>query len=256
VPLRATDIVLPVVGMEPGSSRPRELCGTAFHIGGGAYLTAAHVWKQAQTHPLQAIGMTDTPDTEVVRCHGVWKAEALEAFDLAVLSAPPFGQSFLWSKQLPALLDEVRAFGYPYGLDPESNMLTVRAFKGSVSGGNSLIKLPGRPFGLELSFPCPRGLSGAPLIWFQPEKSRIVGIVLGNQITEMEVYREAEKLVEDGKETLFIKTEALHLGLAIRADAVLSIHSETLGCTIGDWLKTYGLLDGDSLGSGTAPIRG
>lgn len=232
--------------MEPGNSRPRELCGTAFHLGGTAYLTAAHVWRQAKTYPLQAIGMADTPETEVVRCHGVWKAEPLEAFDLAVLHAPPFGQAFLWSAQLPALHDEVRTFGYPYGLDPESKMLNVRAFKGYVVGGDSLINLPGRPFGLELSFPCPRGLSGAPLIAFRPEKSRIVGVVLANRITEIEVYREEEKLVEDGKETLLIKTEALHLGLAIRADAVLSIHSETLGCTIGDWLKKYGLLDGDS----------
>ena len=95
--------------------------------------------------------------------------------------------------------------------------------------------------GLELSFPCPRGLSGAPVIRMKPEPQRIIGVVLASTITDETVYQEEEKSIEDGTETVFTKTEALHLGLAIRADAVFGIKSDLLGCTLGDWLQRHGL---------------
>lgn len=76
---------------------------------------------------------------------------------------------------------------------------------------------------------------------FKQKRERIVGIVLGNQITEMTVYREEETLNEGGEKTTLIKTEALRLGMAIRADVVLTIPSTLLGRTIGDWLQRYGL---------------
>src|SRR5439155_22482682 len=107
---------LPVSGLEhiegKWSSRTREVCGTAFTLGGGAYLTAGHVWKQALTHPIQALGMMDAPDSGTFKNVKIRDAEVLAGYDLAILKAPPFGKSAPWSAQPVALLDTVQAFGY------------------------------------------------------------------------------------------------------------------------------------------------
>jgi len=56
---RATDFVLPVMGTVPEGDKyvSREACGTAFPIGGGVYLTAAHVLARAQTFPMPGLGV-------------------------------------------------------------------------------------------------------------------------------------------------------------------------------------------------------
>jgi hypothetical protein len=244
--LHATDLVLPVGGLVPGetsrTSKLREVCGTAFNIGADAYLTAGHVWKQALTHPLQALGMMDDPQTGRINLHKVTDAEVLDAHDLAVLEARPFGRSFRWTSEGFALQDGVHSFGYPHGFDPDSEAINIRAFRGSIVGGSTIRELPARPPGLEVSFPCPRGLSGAPLIRNDPKPNRVVGVILANHITEMDVYTEKETTKEGEREQVFIKTEALHLGIAIRADVVCAVESRLLGCTIGDWLRRCDLL--------------
>jgi hypothetical protein len=244
--VHATDLALPVMGFERSesswSNKPREICGTAFTIGGGAYLTAAHVWERARTHDMQALGIMHEPETGVFKFHRITDGEGLASLDLAVLrAAVSFGKTFQWSAARVALLDGVRSYGYPFGFDPKTEMLNVRAFRGEIVGGGTLDRLPARPAGLEISFACPRGLSGAPLIRTDPEPQRIIGVVIGNEITEMTVYREEEKLAEGKHEKTLIKTEALHLGIAIRADAVLAATSSLLRCTIGEWLGRYRL---------------
>jgi hypothetical protein len=245
--LRATDLVFPVMGVDveaDGSKKFREACGTAFTIGGGAYLTAGHVWKQASGFALQGLGLgvMRAENDEHITIRRVTHAEMFDAVDLAVLEldVSSLGKTFPWSTESVALLDRVNTFGYPYGFDVESETLTVRAFQGEIVGGRTLRRLSGRPMVHELSFQCPRGLSGAPLIRHEP-KSQIVAVVLGNEITEMTVFTERETLAAGGQETVLIKTEALHLGIAIRASEVLPLHSSLLGCTIGAWLQCHGI---------------
>src|SRR5258708_4143523 len=94
-----TFLALPVVGVEPltdgCAGNTREVCGTAFTVGGGAYLTAGHVWKQAHTHSIQALGMMDEPERGEFKLVKISDGELLEEFDLAVLKAPVrFGDTF------------------------------------------------------------------------------------------------------------------------------------------------------------------
>jgi hypothetical protein len=148
-----------------------------------------------------------------------------------------------WSTQQPALFDDVRTFGYPYGYDAELGTLNIRAFRGEIVGGTSLRTLAAQPPVYELSFACPRGLSGAPLAWWDSKpRGQVVGVVLSNTITEMPVFTETETLAEGGQITKLVKTEALHLGLAIRSGIVAGVPSAMLGCTIGEWLQATGLL--------------
>jgi hypothetical protein len=93
----------------------------------------------------------------------------------------------------------------------------------------------------ELSFQCPRGISGAP-IWTTEGEGRAAGVIIGNDIMEMEVYSEKEILKEPHQETILIKTEALHLGIAITPTAILALRSRLLGGAVADWLKGQDLL--------------
>jgi hypothetical protein len=226
-----------------GTNKTHEVCGTAFTIGGGNYLTAGHVWAAASSYPLQAIGlgMTSRNGAESLIARRILHATVFDTVDVAVLQVGiAFGRTFPWSAKRIALFDPIRAFGYPFAFDVESEALNVRGFQGEVVGGRNMQRLPGTPLALELSFPCPRGLSGAPLIR-HADASEIVGMVLGNEITEMTVFSERETLAELGQERHLIKTEALHLGVAIRASEILSLDCAMLGGTVEAWLSAHGI---------------
>ena len=60
---------------------------------------------------------------------------------------------------------------------------------------------------------------------------------------EMEVYSEKEVLKEPSKGTILIKTEALHLGIAITPKEIFALRSKLLRATMGDWLMMGGLLE-------------
>jgi len=237
------EVVFPVMGVT-SDKKPATVCGTAFSIGGDAYMTAGHVWENAQTYPLQAMGVRVGPQWEMT-LHRIVEGEPIAAFDLAIFQAlaPVPDKALSWSTLQPGLFADVRAFGYPYGYDSEVGMLNLRAFRGEIVGGTSLRTLTGQPPVYELSFPCPRGLSGAPLAWWESTpRGCIVGVVLTNTVTEMTVFSETETLAEGSQVTKLIKTEALHLGIAIRSGVVAGISSTLLGCTIGEWLQVHGLL--------------
>ncbi len=244
--LHATDLAFPVVGMDAGadgSNKARAVCGSAFTLGGGHYLTAGHVWTAAASFPLQGIGLgtTSASGSEHVLIRKIVDTAVFEAIDVAILQVEvSFGRTFPWNAKPPALLDPVRAFGYPFGFDSERETLAVRAFQGHIVGGGRTHRFSGQPAVSEVSFPCPRGLSGAPLVR-HGDTSEIVGMVLGNEITEMTVFSETETLSEAGQVKQLIKTEALHLGLAIRASELLPLSCPLLGGTIEAWLLSHGI---------------
>lgn len=58
----------------------------------------------------------------------------------------------------------------------------------------------------------------------------------------MTVFTEKEKLRNGPGERELVKTEAMHLGIAIRAVDVLSLRSSVLkGGTVQEWLAAHGI---------------
>jgi hypothetical protein len=237
------ELTFPIMGVS-AAKKPLVVCGSAFALGGNMYLTAGHVWENALAFPLRAVGIREQQAPNATLYH-VSDGETIAAFDLAILKtpAPTPNKALIWSSADLILFANVRTFGYPYGFDVESGMLSIRGFQGHIVGGTTFNRLSGKPPVYELSFACPRGLSGAPLMWQESQpRGHVHGVVLTNHITEMTVFSETEKLTENGQETKLVKTEALHLGIAIRSSAVVTIRSALLGCTIGEWLRGHGLL--------------
>ena len=105
-----------------------------------------------------------------------------------------------------------------------------------------------RPFNLfssdiqvyELSFPCPRGLSGAP-ITTNTHDPQIAGVVVGNHSTKMLIFTDSERL-QEGTETIVERYEALQLGIAIPNVQLFDIKSQLLKGTIGNHLNKCSLL--------------
>ena len=203
-------------------------------------MTAAHVLERASSHEVAAIGYPATESS--------WRAVTIDdheclALDIGICKANvPHGPPIPWGSGDSLLLsEEVQAIGYPYGLDLRLRIITVRAFQGHIVCERKFEHLPELPRVYELSFQCPRGLSGAP-IWTVEGEGRVAGVIIGNAITEMEVYSEKETSRESNKEVVLIKTEALHLGIAITPKEILPLPSKLLGGAVGDWLEANQLL--------------
>ena len=100
------------------------------------------------------------------------------------------------SNELP-MAARVLSVGFPYALNPDLMTLSVRAFRGNVVAAARTAVLPGQPRIYELQFQCPRGLSGAPLMF---ESSRLLsaGVIVGNATTQMLVLSDREVFTEGG----------------------------------------------------------
>jgi hypothetical protein len=160
-----TDFVFPVFGgavEHRGALRTlkaTEVSGTAFSVGQGWFVTAAHVVKAAAALGHVAVARLasdyawEFATAEEVHCE--------ESLDLAFLRAAlePVMEHKWRADSLPMFLD-VTAVGYPYGRDPERPHIDARGFKGSVVTPTQFLRLQGAPDIYELSFSAPRGLSG------------------------------------------------------------------------------------------------
>jgi hypothetical protein len=223
---------------EPSPVNLVRVYGTAFAIGGGAFLTASHVATEAlrRPNPRLAYGVGNILGGAPVVAH-----ELCPALDLAVLRAHvPNAKAAPWRTADVALTADVYASGFPYALDETGDYFSVRAFKGYVVARVPFTRLPGAPLCYELSFQAPRGLSGAPLWTFGPSAG-VQGIVIGNRATEMTVFSSRER-VNDGSELTVERFEALQLGIALHAEGLLAYRSTLLGCTLADHLQAHGLL--------------
>lgn len=74
----------PIMGVD-AQKKAVAMCRTAFAIGTSMYLTAGHVWQNALTYPLRAIGIRREGNAPDLTPYNVSDAETIGAFDLAIL---------------------------------------------------------------------------------------------------------------------------------------------------------------------------
>lgn len=220
---------------------PREIFGTAFSIGAGNFLTCAHTLSSASSVGMMAAGFTESGTSlgfAKIIDHEIFPDLDIGIFTLDVESkiAP-----LPWTADSLAMLRDVSTVGYPYGFEKENATVVSRAFKGYIMSQGVHHLLSGKPLNYELSFMCPRGLSGAPLLRTQPQL-QVVGMIVGNRKTDMIVhsYREVETNPE--RETISITTESLHRGIALQSPTLLAASSRILNKTIGLHLQELKLI--------------
>jgi hypothetical protein len=231
-----------------------EVLGSCFSIGGGFFLTAGHVVREASAVVGAKVPVVGVPDPSGGFVGlAVEEGEDLGA-DVGVLRVAyahsdykDWFLTFPWRQSPLAQLEEAKTVGYAFGHTDVDGVLQIgpRAFQGYVVARRNRFKPPGMSgpaFSVyELSFAAPTGLSGAPL--FGPDMpSRIVGLVVGNTETEMCVYRSSETLSDGATVESVSREEMLRLGIAVEVGTLLTLGSSLLGGALADHLRKHALL--------------
>jgi hypothetical protein len=247
--------VVPVLNVQP--DRSARLHGTAFFINGsGTILTAGHVMAAAQDEARKTGGrvciVIRAPGTNAGNSYDVLAADFAPApFDIAIGTTNAVSRSFvrLAAATARAALRDVVTFGYPESAQapmPSGGIvLSYRAHKGHIVRllpPGQLLAHP-HPAALEVSFPIPSALSGAPLVLERPATAveralmaapgvvpvigpllidprsiqrhalHLLGVCVGT--TEAETVAFAYSEVKDGNTTFLEKTSKIELyGLA------------------------------------------
>ncbi len=140
--------------------------GTAFHIGGGRYVTAAQVVQDeaGRTLPFIEIVADGVSYNATVELAGSFSRIGTER-DLAVLQAQAIPQSLLTRSPMAEDTDiDVRAFGYPWSSvsdrDQTDGVVPLQTSKGIVSA----ITLADGIELIQTDASVDRGMSGGPLV--------------------------------------------------------------------------------------------
>jgi hypothetical protein len=215
------------------------ICGTAFAIGEGVFVTAKHVLDSIAEYDESGVGRVH--DLQLQR-HPIIETHAIPDLDISLFRADVPGIKLMkWQAKMLPLLHDVETAGFPFALQDGGEVFTVRAMKGHIVARSRFSRLPPLPWYYELSFQAARGLSGAPL-WAPLRVPSISGVVIGNQSTEMVVFAARERLVDD-RETIVERYEAMQVGVALQTEALLGITSPFFAGTLWDHLERQGLIE-------------
>jgi len=238
------DYVFPVFGGEAdinGNFEPKDIYGTAFYINNNFFVTCCHTMECAtKNHGLIKLGYQN--ELGNLSFAEITDFESFNENDSAVLVAEiQSAKPYPWLTNKLAMLNDVISFGYPYGLDNENFEVLVRSFKGHIILVGFYNRFPKKPPHYELSYQCPRGLSGAPLVFLYQGKPYICGMTIGNEITDMIVSSFREVDSEGNNVSVYEKTESLHRGIALQTESLFKISSKLLNSTLEEYLEVNGL---------------
>lgn len=239
----AYEYVFPLVGCrrikDSHDVRFETIHGTAFCLKDNNFITAGHSVKTALEHEVIGLGYVRN---NLVRFAKVSSYEIITDCDMGFVKAEvPEAKSLNWDFDSSSMLDHVQTTGYPYPLDIEEGIIHIRAFKGYVVSDLRMFRLQSKPRCYELSFNCPRGLSGAPL-FTEEANPRVKGVVIGNKSTEMLIYSDIE-IIEKGKEKETVERyEATQFGIAIQTGSIKHVKSTVLGASVEDYVRSVKLV--------------
>jgi hypothetical protein len=236
----------PVVGFRKKDfTEPINIFGTASLLGNGVFITTAHTIKAARECASHAILFMTDDDTFTMG--EPIDFELFEDYDLGLLKLThyPNVSAYPWDEYRGFMTEPVQALGYPHGYDAKNNFITMRALIGHIVSYMPFHLFPNKPLIYELSFPCPRGISGAPIM----TASGIKGFVIGNSLTEITVFKEEETVDDGSQRVVHEKTETTKFGVAIAVSNLLPLTSRLLGSTFREHLISKGLLNNSSLAS-------
>ncbi|MCJ7449411.1 MAG: hypothetical protein MUO72_17180 [Bacteroidales bacterium] len=205
--------------------KPTSVLGTASCLYKNKYVTAGHTIESTQDFDSSYMAFIEK-QTEQIIYIPLQNAEIISDIDLAIFELPDNieSQSFKICKNTLEMLSDVLACGFPHGLDLQNKILRNRAFKGYVSNYGQFFQFPSRPNCYELSFMCPKGISGAPLLQFDKDLLQYIvyGYIIGNSNCEIMVFSESEITLDGSTKTIYEKTESMKFGIAIQVTELIN----------------------------------
>lgn len=214
------DIVFPVFGGRKNDDDYLfdAVIGTCFKTSAGIFITAEHVMKAALEYNIAFIGYANDDQDLIpvsINNHKLYPELDIATFEADV----PRAKELELVNENCSLGMALEAGGYPYAVHLDMETFSTRIFKGHIVSLNKWKPLTAQPDIYELSFQCPKGLSGAPLFVSGTYKS--YGVVIGNSVVEMPLFEEKE-VSDDGTKTIYEKTQSMYLGLAIKSPFIFN----------------------------------
>ncbi|MCM4173811.1 hypothetical protein DHD32_20255 [Arenibacter sp. TNZ] len=240
------EFCFPVIGYHLANSKAiaDNLFGTASYINNNIFITAAHSILNAHESEIMGIAIRNSFQTKSgYTYHRFEEFELFEDLDIGILKlkgSNKIAKAKKWSLKNPIILEDVYSYGFPFGLNALEKELIVRGLKGYVVTSRKFHEFKKTPRIHELSFHCPKGISGASL--HNSRTHYIQGFIIGNASTEMMIFEEKEVDEKENKISVFQKYETTKYGIAILVDNLLDLHSEILGKTFRDYLNGENLL--------------
>ncbi|WP_417266742.1 hypothetical protein [Brumimicrobium sp.] len=241
----AEEYSFPVIGyqLKDGKAKLDNIFGTASYMNNNVFVSAAHSIKNAQESEFAGIAFRDDMSSNTYTYHYIKEAEIFEDFDIGIFTlhnGHKNAKSNPWSLEKISALEDVYSMGFPHGYEPALKKITTRAFKGHIVTSRQFDLFPTEPDIYELSFHCPKGISGASLKILGSEN--IVGFVIGNSATEIVVFSEKEIDESNGERTVYERVESTKFGIAISIQNLMDIKSNILGGTFREYLLKEQLL--------------
>lgn len=240
--LNFSEVVFPLFGgtkdqrsKVEGFFSPNRLVGTAFYLGGKCYATAGHVLDMLfNEYSAQMMFFTDKTNRRTYFIE-ITEYEIFEDLDIGIFKVDHYlnKPSPFHSVKKFCFLDDVYTAGYPFGYDSMEQGIYLRAFKGYIISEYRFMRNNIDAQCYELSFSCPRGISGAPLLSRSIERHSVLGIIIGNGSTEIELYNVIEE-VSGYQER---KTEVMKYGIAVSIKELVKKKSKLLNRTVREHLE-------------------
>lgn len=240
------EFCFPVIGyhLEHGKAIADNLFGTASYINNEIFITAAHSVLNASESEIMGVALRNSLQAKSGYTYYRFKEfELFEDLDIGIFKLEgtnKIAKAKKWSQENPIILEDVYTYGYPFGLNALEKELIARGLKGHVVTSRRFHEFQKKPRIHELSFHCPKGISGASL--HNSRTHHIQGFIIGNASTEIMVFEEKEVDKTENKMIIFQKYETTKYGIAILVDNLLDIHSKLLGTTFREYLKIEKLL--------------
>ena len=236
----------PVMGYNiiDGKAKTDNLYGTASYLGNRIFITAGHSILNAKESKYMGLAFRDNNNSKSGYTYNSIKDyEIFEDLDLALLRLDHDNfeaTAEIWTLKQTEFLEDVFTIGYPFGYNSLEKELVVRGLKGHIVTRRHFHEFPNKPLIYELSFHCPRGVSGASLK--NIETNHIKGFIIANASTEISVFKETE-ITQDAKErTVYEKVETTKYGVAITIANLIDKNSRILETTFRKYLKKQNLL--------------
>lgn len=240
-------LVFPLMGgpQEGDATHLKRIFGTAFSIGGGFFVTAGHSLKAASNEDAFGLGYGGKGPMSGMLAEA---AEIWQDVDIGVLQVDlDEVDTIPWEFSIRPLLFPVATVGFPHGYDhyPEGKFLRTRGLQGYIVTATTSRgpQIPSNGGIYDVSFQCPKMMSGAPLLNYEDPvgpASGVVGVVVGNGETAIEIGTDTEE-IDDG-ETIVRRELATYYGVAVRSGELKDHHSSLLGGTLERHLERQGLI--------------
>ena len=229
------NLSFPVVGykVEEGLTKTNNLYGTASYLNNDIFITSGHSILNAKESEFMGIAFRDKLDAKSgYKYHSFDDFEIFDDLDIGVLKLKeghPNAKADKWTTKTTEMLEDVFSLGFPFGYNLSEKEFNVRGLKGHIVTRRNFYEFPKKPSVYELSFHCPKGISGASLKNY--DTWHIKGFIIANASTEILVYEEREIDEGNNTKTVYEKYETTKYGIAITIENLLDKKSRILNGT-------------------------